>query len=327
MHQYFKLVCLHDNSDWLFDEYKNGRVRFGWSGPGSDLRVIGVIADKNYSEMTDDQRITWRYSQFLLNRIKTGNRLILQFKQPLREFLIAEVNGQYTYSTKEEPDFNHILPCKPLTPYFINIESKIIPKFLRHDLSKRGHYYEIYPLESVNELDKIINEKLWEGDEYKKTCNEESELLRTKDEIIKSAIDSISKNWKAKDFEYFISNLIKDLEGVEVKLLGDSKKGWDLLLQLFDPITNEVLSDDVPVQCKNYQGEVLTNQPIEDLERCVKNSNSNIFYLFIIGKLKDVFWKNLNEKQNDLTKILNRNIIFRVIDQYRIAELYLQKNV
>lgn len=100
-----------------------------------------------------------------------------------------------------------------------------------------------------------------------------------------------------------------------------------MLLQLFDPITNEVLSDDVPVQCKNYQGEVLTNQPIEDLERCVKHSNSNIFYLFIIGKLTDVFWKNLNEKQNDLTKILNRNIIFRVIDQYRIAELYLQKKV
>ena len=83
------------------------------------------------------------------DRIEKENRVILQFEQPLRKFLIGEVSGPYQYAEVEDDDFNHILPCKPLTPNFIDIESSIISRSLRYDLSKRGHYYEIYPEESI----------------------------------------------------------------------------------------------------------------------------------------------------------------------------------
>ena len=158
MHRYFKLVCTReDKTDWMLNEYKAGKVRFGWSWPGSNLRIIAV---KSFEEMNEDERITWRFTQFLINRIKTGDRLVLQFERPLRNFLVAEVTGEYQYAENEEDDFNHIMPAKPLTPEYIDIESGLVSLSLRHDLTKRGHYYEIYPEDSVRELEALIENKI-----------------------------------------------------------------------------------------------------------------------------------------------------------------------
>jgi len=323
MGRYYKLVCLRENTDWLLKEYKSGRIRFGWSWPGSDLREI---IKKSFEEMSDDEKITWRYTQFLINRVKPGDRIILQFERPLRKFLIAEIIGQYQYAKIEEDDFNHILPCQPITPEYIDIESSIISRSLRHDLSKRGHYYEIYPEDSINELDALISEEKWNSPEYTEKWTEQIELTRTRDNLIENTIQTISKKWKAKDFEIFCSKLLENIEGIEVKIWSDSGKGWDLLIRIFDPISYEILYDDVPVQCKNYEGLVETDKPIEDLERCVKNSDSKLFYLLIIGDLTDNYLKKIYEKQEFLMKEYNREITFKVIGQDRMAELYISAN-
>jgi len=320
MGHYFKLVCLREKTDWLLKEYKSGRIRFGWSWPGSDLKEIGK---KSFEEMSDDEKITWRYTQFLINRVEPSDRVVLQFERPLRRFLIAEIIGPYQYAEIEEDDFNHILPCRPVTPEYIDIESSIVSRSLRHDLSKRGHYYEIYPEDSIKELDALISEEKWNSPEYKEKWTEQIELARTRDNLIENTIQTISKKWKGKDFEIFASKLLKSIDGIEVKAWSDSGKGWDLQIRIFDPISNEILYDDVPVQCKNYEGLVETEKPIEDLERCVRNSDSNLFYLLIIGNLTDNYLKKIYEKQESLMNKFNREITFKVICQDRIAELYI----
>ena len=67
--RYFKLVILRESA-WLFKEFLNGRVRFGWGGPGMDLRVV---CKKSIEMRSPDERMTWRYAQFLLNRLLLGS--------------------------------------------------------------------------------------------------------------------------------------------------------------------------------------------------------------------------------------------------------------
>ena len=50
-------------------------------------------------------------------------------------------------------DFNHVLYVRPLTPTPIPKDCVEVSDALRHDLTKRGHYYQIYPDESVEELE------------------------------------------------------------------------------------------------------------------------------------------------------------------------------
>jgi hypothetical protein len=61
---------------------------------------------------------------------------------------------------------------------------------------------------------------------------------------------------------------------VEVIERSDRGKGWDLLIRILNPITGTPLLENVPVQCKNYSGEVSDFNAIDDLERSILHSKS-----------------------------------------------------
>jgi hypothetical protein len=132
----------------------------------------------------------------------------------------------------------------------------------------------------------------------------------------------VSRQWPAQNFETFCETLCNGVEYIEVKERKDSGKGWDLMIRLVNPLTQTILLDDVPVQCKNFTGAVTTTQPIDDLERCVRNSGSPLAFLFILGDLTDQFRQSLQEHQEKLSRELHREVTFEVIDQDRIPELY-----
>jgi hypothetical protein len=107
MRRYFKLACFHEKPEWYIEEFKNGRARFGWSGPGMDLRKIKTTDSQHWS---DDERITWRYTKFLIERIEPGDRLVIQVDQPLQRFLIGEVVAPgYNFAPGDLDDFNDSL--------------------------------------------------------------------------------------------------------------------------------------------------------------------------------------------------------------------------
>jgi hypothetical protein len=327
MTRYFKYVSIRNGqTDWILNEIKQGRARFGWSGPGSDLRLI---QSKDPRNRTTEEKVVWKYTQFLVNRLKPGDRLIVQLDSPLRHFLIAEVNGPYGSTEPNEKDFNHYIECTLLTESFINVESEAISQSLRHHLSKRGHYYEIYDKDAKDELDLIVEKviskdlKFLEANQNKRSADFEHSAL--KEIVIKETIKSISKKWPSSYFEKFVVELIQIIPGLEVKKQGDSKKGWDLTIRILDPIDGSILHDDIPVQCKNYNGKVKTHKPIEDLERCTKNSNSPLVYLFIIGELTDEFYKKFDERLEQIKNKIKKEVEWRIIGQEQIAKLYLNK--
>lgn len=317
---YYKMVVLSGDSDWTYNELLNGRARFGWSFFDCDLRKIQKM--KN-SEITDNQRLSWRMSQFLIKRVRVGDRLVIQIDQPMQSFYIAEVVNDYEFDKNERDDFNHILPVKLLNKEAIKITSNIVSNNMRNDLSKRGHYYCIYPQKTINELDEIVNNKLWNSANLKEGTSFDHELNKTHKLIKKKCINLISNTWKSKHFEEFIYNLISVIPNINVKSVVDSGLGWDLLIQIEDPISGVILKDDVPVQCKNYQGEVTTTQAVSDLVRSIENSNSDLAYLVIMGDLTDEFMHAFTSARDKL-KSGNDNVDFILIDQDQVADLYMK---
>ena len=317
--RHFKLVALH-KPDWLASEFKAGRLRFGWSWPGTDLRIL-----REKAELSADERISWRYTKFLTERLRSGDRVVCQFDQPLREFWIGEVLDEgYEFDSTTQDDFNHILHIEPLTKRSVSTTSAIVPASLRHDLTKRGHYYEIYPENSVRELERIVEDRLWQTSSADETRTEEDEFVEARLKLQHYIIKSVSNRWKEKDFESFCGRLCEEIPHVEVKAKQDTKEGWDLLIRIMNPVTGAILLDDVPVQCKNYQGLVDDSRPIEDLERCVRNSGSHIAYLFILGELIDDFPHLIDQAAERLSEELKKPVKFVVVDQDRIADLYIQ---
>jgi hypothetical protein len=321
MSRYFKLVALCHDPEWYRREFNAGRARFGWSQPGRDLRRI---KQKDVKDLNDDERVTWKYTKFLIERITPGDRIVVQTQQPLENFLIGEVIGPgYDWGIpKELLDFNHVLHIKPLTPQPIPVNSKAVSSALKHDLSKRGQYYEIYPEASISELD-ILAAKLRAGTlDFASVRKDQDTLDETLREAKRLIAGKISRDWPAKNFERFCEFLCREMDYVEVKERRDIGRGWDMLIRIINPVTQSILMDDIPVQCKNYSGDVTSKEPIDDMARAIRNSESQLAYLFILGHLSPDFRKALELRQEALTKELGRPVLFELVDEDRIAELY-----
>jgi hypothetical protein len=298
MANWYKLRSLYEGKEeWIVSELKQGRLHFGWSPPGSNLLEL----DKHSWEELDKIVLSWPeweasgayvYNQgkFLIKRIEIGDKIVVQTETPFENIYLFEVTEGYQYSEVEQEEFNHILKGKLFNKIPISIYSPIVSNMLRHDLSKRGRYYQIYSDDSCSELEDLIENKAWDA----KLDNRfnESEVNRMDDEILKKTIEIIQKRWPSKNFEVYVCELLKQLDGIDIKTNWDSHSGWDLTISIRDKLTGEILHDDVPVQCKNYIGIVETNKPIEDLERCFENSNADVdsAYLFILGDLSDEYF-------------------------------------
>jgi len=252
-----------------------------------------------------------------------GDRVVVQTEQPIKQFVIAEVIPPgYDYAPGNWDDFNHLLHTRPLTPKPIPINSKAITAALKHDLSKRGHYFEIYPEESILELDALVENVAADKIDLTAVRTDEDTLDHTLRDTKRRIIDEISRKWPGKDFERFCEMFLHKIDYIEVKERIDIGKGWDLLVRIINPLTQTILLDDVPVQCKNYTGEVNSLTPINDLERCIRNSASQVAYLIILGQLTPKFMNALQIRQESLQKELNRPVSLEVVNEDRIAEIY-----
>jgi hypothetical protein len=329
---WFKLLALNEGKeDWMLEELKKGNLRYGWSPRGSNMFELDLHSWDELDEMileAPDWEATgseiYRKGAFLINRITNADRIVVQLHSPLDEFYLFEITDGYAYSDPEYEEFNHILKGKLLNDKPMSKYSPVISNKLRHDLSKRGRYYQIYSDDSCKELNLIIENKAWKAN----VQVNETEFDRMNDEIINHFIANIRKRWPAKEFEYFSINLLKEIDGVEIKENWDSHKGWDFTISIRDTLTGEILHDDIPVQCKNYEGEVTSEIPIQDLERCLENSTDDvsIVYLFIMGDLTELFYKKMAESEARMKKKYRRNISYRIVDQFQIAKLYVEHN-
>src|SRR5439155_1565847 len=159
------------------------------------------------------------------------------------------------------------------------------------------------PERSLEELDKLVLDAAAGTLDLVSTRTDEDTRDRTLRAIKAGIIREISRLWPGKDFERLCEALCDSLDNVQVKERRDTGRGWDLLIRIVNPITQTILVDDVPVQCKNYTGSVTTTQPIDDLERSIRHSDTNahVAFLFILGDITDDFRRALQLRQESLS--------------------------
>lgn len=321
---YFKFNAFREGrAEWIHQQVLGGKAHFGWSGPGMDLRPLQKKLQER-RQLTEAEKECWQKTQFLINRIKVGDRLIIQTEKPLRRFLIAEVTGPYGFLGSEE-GFNHYLKCRAITKNYIKINSAIIPAWVRHDLGQRRRYYQIRSEDTIRHFDSLITQGLHESPEAQRTRNVPLERERMEIDVVEKTIEIIRKRWPGKQLETFAKQLCRKIPGVDVvDGSGDIGKGWDFLINILDPLSGEFLHERVPIQCKNYRGDVVTNKPINDLKKSLRNCESTIAYLFILGDLTDEFKLKLDDAEEALKSELRRDIKFITIEQDEIAKLYMK---
>jgi hypothetical protein len=318
---YYKLVA-HYDSEWLKKEFLAGRARFGWSGPGSDLHVIKQTPP---DARTPAQHIAWKYTQFLIERLRVGDRIVYQFDRPLRSFLIGEIIAPgYSSDPASLEDFNHTLSVKPLVREPIPVNASCVSGSLRHNLSKRGQYYGMYSDRSTKELHTIVDGLAARSLSLDSVRSLQDEFDEGAREVISNAVKEIRQRWPAKGFEPFCAWLLSTLENVEVSSQSDVGRGWDLQIRLVDPITRDTLFEPVPVQCKNFAGLVRDERPIDDLLRAIRNSGASIAYLMILGNIDDEYKATLEARQVELETELKRPVRLCIVDEEAIATHYLR---
>ena len=315
MRSYYKLVATNENKiEWMIEEFKNGRLRFGWSPKEANLNIL---SDKD--TLKDEEKIWWARGKFILNRLKEDDIVIVQLKRHLREFLIGRVvkinNEIYNFDGGQN-DFNHIINIEPITNEPINSNSKLIPSYFVHDITKRGHYYEIYPEISKNFVEELIEKRYWENVDFKIEASTDNSINSSVLALKKFTLNQIREEWKSKDFEILVTKVFNAMENITA-VNRDSSKGWDIIITVKDPILGEEI--DIPVQCKNYNGvvNITGTRAIDDLERCIKNHDGKIAYLVILGKLSDEF---IVEVENRATRVGG---VFKIIDENMFIDLYL----
>lgn len=317
---YYKLVAL-ERPTWLQAEFLAGRARFGWSGRDADLHTIRAIPP---ADRSTDQRVTWRYTQFLIQRLRVGDRIVYQFDQPLREFLIGEViQPGYASDRTLLSDFNHILHVRPLTPQPIPIAAEAISAAVRHNLTKRGHYYRIYSALTCRALDDLVTQAE-SGFVGQGQRSRTQDFAETEESVRRGVLSEISARWPAKYFESFSAWLLGTLDHIEVNRVRDSGEGWDIQIRVLDPVSQEILHDDVPVQCKNYKGAVEDSRPIEDLARSIRNSGAGLAYLLILGDITPQFRHQLEQQQEELELERGHSVRLVLVDQDAIADMYIK---
>ena len=138
-------------------------------------------------------------------------------------------------------------------------------------------------IEEINgQLTMLLNFVTYhEREQYKETSKDKPPTPNDAN-LVLLGFEEEATPYNSKHFELFMKDILESINIIEIKQDWDSHKGWDLLLKMRDPVTDEILIDNIPVQCKNYQGEVLDIRAVSDLKRCFQNSTSNIAYLFII---------------------------------------------
>ncbi|GAA0866028.1 hypothetical protein [Paraclostridium tenue] len=320
MVNYYKILALNSGKkDWMIDEIRQGRLRFGWSKKGNDLRVLA-----NKKEKTDEEKIAWRKAKFILEKLKKDDVLIVQLERPLRKFMVVkvvEVNGSIYDFDGEQDDFNHIIYCKPITNNEVNIDSNYNSKIFKHDMTKRGSHYEIYNEDTIEEINYFIVHKIWEEPDFNVKSILQIELEKTHEKLVSDVVKLLANDWKSKDFDILVSKVFSAIDGADV-IIRELKDDWDILLEIKNPILNSKPIE-IPVICKNYSGEINVEDTIRDLERCLREYSSNSVYLVMLGTLTEELVEAVEKSKENMIKELGKHIDYEIIDEREFANLYL----
>ena len=264
------------NRKLLYEELKQGRLRQGWGwDPSQDLRLVQAKLEKNEG-LTETEQHVLPHLRMLTSRddgVKPGDWILLPNLPEDRFFVIAEVTGDYYYEPvrlSPEQDYNgfhqdygHILPVRRLTTNPINKYSEHVHAGLRTTLKARSRMWSLDKYaEEIEELVEKANQgvDLSQAQGGKERLG--SALKEARAKVVPKFKEELENELKARfqaaEWEEPIVQALKRLypEAEVDWVAGSQEEGADVVVYIPDYFSEDGGSWVIPVQVKNYTGEI-----------------------------------------------------------------------
>lgn len=321
MSRYWAMRTDRDNTEYIFQELKKGKLRQGWGWKKNlDLNLIRGAIDKE-KDLDEDQEDVWRRQRRMHpeegDSIQKGDYLLLPNLPEIGLWSIVQVTGGYHYEIDDEfKNYGHILKVKLLNLDFpINPHSEYVSANLRKTMTCRGRLWniDVYK-EDIDELISAIKRKK----KISEPTTEAKKMLNIYENISKNLDIQLKKNFHGSEFEKPIEKLLEKIYQNVERLSGPSEYGADFICINTDELG---VPYKVAIQVKMWDGKAEWKRPLDQIKEAY-NEYENISAGVIITTSERVskdfekYRKQLESKLNIPIVIVDKDKLKKVLIKY-----------
>jgi hypothetical protein len=311
--------------EYVSNSVKAGVSRFGWSW--FDSADLNSLKNKNWEDMSNDEKVVWSKSSFLLDIQK--NDWVVHINCPeWGRCLAAKVTAPYTFDNSlSEGDFRHR----------IDIDTESVIEFDRNDpnvhpivskkLKLRGRFWRIYCEDEFFESIKNLKEGNIE------LHGESRGIFFLKKELstpLKKITELIHKNHDGKNLERFIAEVFRKVPFVENVI--DNGFGWgtdygaDLIVEYRSglPVNGLEKIEKVVIQIKSYNGEHWETHAVEQIKEAINQYEADAGMLITTAIKTERIQEAIDKLSLDIEKpvaLLAGEDVARFVMKYYADEL------
>lgn len=295
--------------DFVYKSILDGKSRFGWSYV--DEADLNTSKHKPWAKKTDDEKVCWQKSAFLLN-IKRGDWVVHVNVPEYGKCTAVEVAGEYQFDVNGVDcdyglDFRHSLPIDTDSIVAFDRNSPNVLPIISAKLKLRGRYWRIYLEDEFKEsINNLKENKLSELGINKNFHYFYKDLI----DPLNNITSLIHKNFNRKDLEYLVAEVFRNIPGVlDVKINGSgykSDRGADVIVSYQSglPIPELTFENTLVVQVKSYEGQHWEINAVNQLKDGIETFNGDAGLLITTGFFTD----RLEEAISALSEELNKPI-------------------
>lgn len=280
-----------------------GISRFGWSW--FDDADLNLLKNKNWDDMTDDEKDVWSKSGFLLDIVKYDWIVHINVPEWGKCTAAQVIEPYYFDKNATEEDFRHCISVDQESVIEFDRNDPNVHPLVSRKLKLRGRFWRIYCEEeffkSIKNLkDNVVNLQ----DETKGTFFLKTELSGP----LRDITALIHKNHDGKNLERFMSTVFKKVPFVENVI--ENGFGWgtdygaDLIVEYRSglPINGLEKIEKVVIQIKSYEGEHWETNAVEQIKEAIKQYEADAGMLITTATKTEQLQEAIDKLSSEIEK-------------------------
>ena len=294
-----------DIKEWIWKELKDGKLRQGWGGPGTQLMENGKPVEENnwkdrykasaleyWDYSAEDHEIKKRYRILLpMVGLEQGDIVVIPKMPSYDKFVITVVDKGYEFDYKpvekrEEKGYRHLVQVDKtnikIFSYSSSLEARTILKKMR---AYQSAVNSVWDKDFINAVDKLLQK---EGDT---SIKDTTELFREiKAPILKELLNNLRKlRWS--DLENLVTRIF---EKAGYNLYGthqyDRKGGdADIIFTRIMPLISDYEGIDLKIYIQVKQKYEIDQEDIYGVEQLIKISEGDVSSIKVLASTADDF--------------------------------------
>ena len=308
---------------FVYDSIISGKSRFGWSYV--DEANLNISKERAWSEKTDDEKICWKKTNFLLG-VKKGDWIVHINVPEYGKCTAAKVSEPYEFTSEGVVcdwglDFRHSFSIEKDSIITFNRNDPNVLPVVSARLKLQGKYWRIYLIdEFVNSIKNLKGKRV-------DNCSTSKNLFHLRESIenpLEKITNLIHQNYPGKELEKLIAEVFRKIPTVlNVK---ENGSGWgtdfgaDLIVTYASgiPVLGLGKEEKLIVQVKSYEGTHHEVNAVKQVGTGIERFEGDAGLLITTAKATE----NLKEAIEQLSLELNKPV--SIISGKDVASLILK---